>query len=105
MPGKPNAYLKAMVADLPQTSKVRMMIEGDEDLDEIVKQARFEKKCLYNFDEELQNGETGKELLCKFGYAERLKGSDLKDRQRMYGFMIQIESVAEDLTEDEDDED
>jgi len=92
-----------MVADLPETSRVRIMIEGNENLEEIVKQARLEKKCLYSFDDKLQNGETGKELLCKFGYTDLLKESNLEDRQRMYGFMIQIESVAEELAADESD--
>jgi hypothetical protein len=105
MPGKPNSYLKSMIVDLPKSSKTRLMIEENEDLDKIVNQVRLEKQCLYKFDDEIQDGETGKELLCKFGFTEWLREANLKDRQEMYGFMIQIESVAADLAEDEDDED
>ena len=104
MPGKPNSYLKSMIVDLPKPSKTRLMIEENEGLDNIVSQVRLEKQCLHKLDEEIQNGETGKALLCKFGYAEWLKEAALGDRQEMYGFMIQIESVAADLAEDEDDE-
>jgi len=105
MPGKPNSYLKSMTVDLPKPSKTRLMIEENEDLDKIVNQVRLEKQCLQKFDDEFQDGETGEALLCKFGYAEWLQGAELEDRQEMFGFMIQIESVAADLAEDEDDED
>ncbi len=104
MPGKPNSYLKSMIVDLPESSKARLMIEKDENLDEIVNQIRLEKQCLFKFDEEIQEGETGKTLLCKFGFAEWLKEAELEDRQEMYGFMVQIESVAADLADDEEDD-
>ncbi len=104
MPGKPNSYLKSMIVDLPEPAKTRLMIEENEDLDKIVNQIRLEKQCLHKLEEKIQDGETGKALLCKFGYSEWLKEAELGDRQEMYGFMIQIESVAADLAEDEDDE-
>ena len=103
MPGKPNSYLKSMVVDLPKTSKVRLMIEKEENLDVILEQAILEKHCLHKYDEEIQDGKTGKDLLNHFGYAEILKEANLADRQEMYCFMIQIEAVASDLSEDEDD--
>ena len=48
MPGKPNSYLKSLIADLPGGSKVRQMIESDSDLGDIVSQARLEKNAGIN---------------------------------------------------------
>ncbi len=103
MAKKPDLFVKSLTVNLPPTSKLRLMIEAEEDLDVVIEQARFEKECMAKYDQSYQDGKTGQELMDEMGYAEVFKGTTVQDRQKFYGYISQIYMVTTDLNEDDDD--
>ena len=66
MPGKPNSYLKSMIVDLPKTSKVRLMIEREENLDAILKVDNLDAIFIGPYDLSASMGITGQFENSKF---------------------------------------
>ena len=105
MAKKPDSFVKSLTVNLPPTSKLRLMIESDEDLEAVIEEAHFEKECMANYDRSYQDGKTGQELMDELGYAEVFKGTTVQDRQKYYGYISQIYAVTSDINEDDDDYD
>ena len=103
MAKKPDLFIKSLTVNLPTTSKLRLMIEAEEDLETVIDQARFEKECMAHYEQAYQDGKTGQQLMDEMGYAEVVKGTTVQDRQKFYGYISQIYMVTTDLNEDDDD--
>jgi hypothetical protein len=99
----PDAFIKSLTVNLPPSSKLRLMIEAEEDLEAVIEQARLERECMANYEQPYQDGKTGRQLMDEMGYAEVFKGTTTQDRQKFYGYISHIFMVTTDLNEDDDD--